>query len=62
MVQVISEKMSCRLILRGKKHANKFLGEKYPALRKISLMAYNAEKNLTLLYVGEKISNYKLNQ
>ena len=38
--------------------ANKFLGEKYPALKKISLMTYNAEKkNLTPLYVGEKISN-----
>ena len=61
MVHVISEKMSCRLILIGKKHANKFLGEKYPALRKMSLMTYNAEKNLTLLYVAEKISNYKLN-
>ena len=41
---MISEKMSCRLISRGKKHANKFLGEKYPALKKISLMTYNAEK------------------
>ena len=41
-----------------KKHANKFLGEKYPALKKISLTTYNAEKkNLTPLYVGEKISN-----
>ena len=51
--------MSCRLISRGKKHANKFLGEKYPALKKISLITYNAEKkkNLTPLYVGEKISN-----
>ena len=29
-----SAKMSCRLISRGKKHANKFLGEKYPALKK----------------------------
>ena len=38
--------------------ANKFLGEKYPALKKISLMTYNAEKkNLTPLYVGKKISN-----
>ena len=27
-----------------KKHANKFLGEKYPALQKISLMTYSAEK------------------
>ena len=49
--------MLCRLISRGKKHVNKFLGEKYPALKKISLMTYNAEKNLTPLYVGEKISN-----
>ena len=41
-----------------KKDANKFLGEKYPALKKISLMAYNAEKkNRTPLHVGEKISN-----
>ena len=55
---MISEKMSCRLISRGKKHANKFLREKYPALKKISLITYNAEKkNLTPLYVGEKISN-----
>ena len=38
--------MSCRLISRGKKHANKFLGEKYPALKKLSLMTYNAEKKL----------------
>ena len=30
-------------------------GEKYPALRNISLMVYNAAKNLTPLYVGEKI-------
>ena len=37
-----------------KKLANKVLGEKYPALKKISLMTYNAEKkNLTPLYVGE---------
>ena len=31
--------------------------EKYPELRKISFMTDNAEKNLTPLYVGEKISN-----
>ena len=49
--------MSCRLISRGKKHAYKFLGNKYPAQKIISLMKYNAEKkNLTQLYVGEKIS------
>ena len=41
----------------GKKHANKFLGKKYPALKKISLMTYNAQQNLTPLYLGEKISN-----
>ena len=53
---MISEKnvWQLRLISRGKKHANKFLGEKYPALKKISLLTYNAEKNLTL-YVGEKM-------
>ena len=54
---VISEKMSCRLISRGKKHANKFLRENYPALKKISLMTYNAKKNLAPLYVRETISN-----
>ena len=43
---MISEELSCRPISRGKKHANKLL------------MTYNAEnKNLTPLYVGEKISN-----
>ena len=54
---VISEKMSCRLISRGKKYANKFLRENYPAVKKISLMTYNAKKNLAPLYVREKISN-----
>ena len=29
---------------RGKMDAEKFQGEKYPALKKISLMTYNAEK------------------
>ena len=62
------KKMSCRLISRGKKHVNKFLRENYPALKKISLMTYNAKKNLTPLYVQtsrevwEKFSQYKLNQ
>ena len=37
-------KMSCRLISRGKKHADKFLEKKYPTMKKISLMTYNAEK------------------
>ena len=31
--------------------------KKHPALKKISLITYNAEKNLTPLYIGEKISN-----
>ena len=31
--------------------------EKHPTLKKISLMMYNAEKNLTPLYLTEKISN-----
>ena len=52
---MISEKVSCRLISRGKKHANKFLGEKYPALKKLSLMTYNAEKKL----YREKNSNFR---
>ena len=29
---------------RKKKHSNEFMGEKYPALKKISLMTYNSEK------------------
>ena len=54
---VISEKMSCRLISRGKKHANKFLGEKYPALKKIyRSWRIMLKKNLTPLYVREQIS------
>ena len=60
---MISEEMPCRLISRGKKHANKFLGEKYRALKKISLMTYNAEKKSYAVIclgknsreVGEKI-------
>ena len=38
----------------GKKHANKFLGKKYPALKKMSLMTYNAEKNLHRYISGKK--------
>ena len=33
----------------GKKHENKFLGKKYPALKRILLMTYNAEQNRTPL-------------
>ena len=69
---VISEKMSCRLISRGKK-ACKWIPGKKIILHWKSLMTYNAEKNLIPLYVGEEISNsrevwektlpqYKLNQ
>ena len=38
------KKMSYRLTSRGKEHANKFLGEKHPALKKISLIKCNAKK------------------
>ena len=38
----------------GKKHANKFLGKKYPALKKISLMTYNANKILHRYISGKK--------
>ena len=65
-------KTSCRLISRGKKYANKFLGEKYPALKKTSLMTYNAEKILhrymsrkkflTPERFTKKFFQYKLNQ
>ena len=51
---VISEKMSCRLISRGKKHAYKFLGNKYPAQKIISLMKYNAEKKILHSYMSGK--------
>ena len=57
---MISEKMSCRLISRGKKHANKFLGEKYPALKKISLMAYNAEKILNRYMWGKNFNTIEV--
>ena len=40
---------------RRKKDAEKFQGEKYPALKKISLMTYNAEKKILHLYMlGKK--------
>ena len=56
-----------------KKHANKFLGEKYPALKKISLTTYNAEKKILHRYMsgkkfltperfGKKFFQHKLNQ
>ena len=51
---MISEKMSCILISRGKKYANKFLAEKYPALKKISLLTYNAKKFLHRYMLGKK--------
>ena len=40
-----------------KKHANKFLGEKYPVQKKISLMTYNAEKKSYTVICRGKISN-----
>ena len=56
-----------------KKHANKFLREKYPALKKISLTTYNAEKKILQRYMsgkkfltperfGKKFFQHKLNQ
>ena len=48
------KKKSCRLISRGKKHAKKFLQKLYPALKKILLMTYNAEKILHRIYEVEK--------
>ena len=52
------KKMSYRLISRGKEHANKFLGEKHPALKKIyRSLSVMLKKSLTPLYVGERISN-----
>ena len=56
---MISEKkISCRLISKGKKQAKKFLGKAISCTEKnISLITYEAEKNLTPLYVREKISN-----
>ena len=50
--------MSCRLISRRKSMQIYSWENKYPALKKISRMTYNAEKkNLIPLYVREKISN-----
>ena len=54
---MILEKMSCRLISRGKKDADRFLGKKYPARKKISLMTYNAEKKSYTVICWGKISN-----
>ena len=53
----MSEKIeSCRLISRETKILQGNTWGKIPALKKkISLMVYNAGKNLTPLYVGEKI-------
>ena len=42
----------------GKNSARKYLGRKISCTEiNISLMAYNAEKNLTPLYVGDKKSS-----
>ena len=47
-----------RLISREKKSCNEIPGERIPALKKISLKAYNArKKNLAPFDVVEKISN-----
>ena len=44
----------------GRKRACKEIpGKKYPALKKISLMTYNAEKMLHHYISGEKISNFR---
>ena len=51
------KKMSCRLISGGKKHANKFLGKNILPWKKYRSWRIMLKKNLTPLYVGEKISN-----
>ena len=51
------KKMSCRLISGGKKHANKFLGKNILHWKKYRSWRIMLKKNLTPLYVGEKISN-----
>lgn len=44
-LRVISEKkISCRLILRENNLARKYLGKNFPALKRISLVEYNAWK------------------
>ena len=51
-------KISCRLISSEKSLQGNTSEKWYPALKKISLMTYHAEtKNLTPLYVEEKMSN-----
>ena len=51
-----SRKMSCRLILRGKKHANKILGKNILHWKKYRSWRIMLKKNLTPLYVREQIS------
>ena len=42
------------LFREEKKHVSKFLGKKNPALKKISLMTYNAEKKSYTVISREK--------
>ena len=55
---MISVKNILQTDFEGKNRRRKYLGEKYPALKKIyiSLMAYNAENKILLRYMlGKKI-------
>ena len=55
---MISEKNILPTNFERKKLARKYLGKVISCTEKISLMTYNAEtKNLTPLYVEEKMSN-----
>ena len=51
-------KKSCRLISREKKSCKEIHEEKYPALKKISLMVYTGKKSYTIIFLG-KISGYR---
>ena len=47
------EKISCRLISREKISCKEIHGQKYPALKKISLMAYTWKKSYTIIFPGK---------
>ena len=50
----LRKKLSCRLILREKESCKETPGEKIPAVKKKSIIVYNAKKEFRPLYAGKK--------
>ena len=61
-ILVTSEKNILHTDFEGKNSCKEIPSKKNPTLKKISFMAYNAGKNLTLLYVRKKMFHQRFEE